>query len=389
MQAFLLLILYICFVSLGLPDALLGIAWPQIRLEFGAPLSMAGAISVFTAVFSTLASFLSGKALSRFGTRNVTILSCFMTGTGILLYSFIPSMSFVFLISLLLGFGAGTVDSGLNHYVSKHYSSRHMSWLHCCWGVGATLGPLIFTTFGGGEWRRGYLSVGILQLAIAVFLLATIRVWKLGAPKNMNADMEMSEDTGSSGVSAVKLFFTKKALLSSGTFFVYCSAEFGMGLWLTSMLIESQGFNADVAGYWTTAYWGSLMASRFLGGLITDRVGNRRMIIFGIAVAFTGTLLLLLGMTFGIILVGAGYAPVYPCMMHETSRRFKPAEAVHMIGFQSGMAMIGCSLTPAIMGIIFQHVSLGLLPAILAALLLLALAIQFSLNKLSFSHIFS
>lgn len=383
MQIFLLLILYICFVSLGLPDALLGIAWPQIRLEFGAPLSMAGAISVFTAIFSTLASFFSGKVLSRFGTRNVTILSCFMTGTGILLYSFIPSIYFVFLISLLLGFGAGTVDSGLNHFVSKHYTSRHMSWLHCCWGVGATLGPLIFTTFGGGAWRSGYFSVGILQLMIAAFLLATIRVWKLGAPENVNTDLETNKDADSFGVSAIKLFFSKKALLSSGTFFVYCSAEFGMGLWLTSMLIENHGFSADIAGYWTTAYWGSLMASRFLGGIITDRAGNSRMIFFGMIVAFVGALLLLSGMTFGIILIGAGYAPVYPCMMHETSRRFKPAEAVHMIGFQSGMAMIGCSLTPAIMGIVFQHISLGLLPMIIAALLLLAVAIQFSLNKLS------
>ncbi len=390
-QIFLVVILYICFISLGLPDGVLGVAWPQMRLTFNAPLSLVGIVSVITTVFSTAASFFSGRILAKLGTRNVTIISCCMTAVGMVLYAFVPSITFVFVLTILMGFGAGSVDSGLNHYVAKHYSSRVMSWLHSCWGVGATVGPLVFTFFSdqpllGGiahPWRQGYLAVGAIQIVIAIFLLTTMSAWKKGAPPEQTV---LETQVEHQAISATKLFFTPKALLSSLTFFVYCAAEAGVGLWTASFLIEARGMSHVTAGYFVTLYWGSLMVIRFLGGFVADKVGNRGMVFGGLSMAIIGAILLGLNIStattvVGLMLIGGGFAPVYPCMMHETGKRFTPAENLHMIGFQAGMAMLGCSILPALMGVLFQVVSLSSLPFIVLGLLVITLGITLALNR--------
>jgi fucose permease len=390
----LLVVIYLAFISLGLPDSVLGIAWPSMRIDFSRPLEAAGWLTIIGTACTALSSIMSGHVLARFGTGRVTFVSCLMTAIGLLGYSFAPSFWWLFVFLPFLGFGAGAIDCGLNVYVGANYSSRHMNWLHCCWGIGATLGPMIVTGLlaGGFSWRAGYRTIGCIQLGLAVVLFVSLGLWSVvqrnrvreaerddgttnGEKAEHDAGTELADETGSD----VSRLRRKAIRLQIAIYALYASCEFLIGLWAYSLLVRERGVDSTSAGLWVSVYYGSLTAARFGTGIIVNRLGNRFMIKAGLVTAFAGVILLAWRFFFpgasdltalvGLILIGAGFAPVYPCMTHETSRRFRPSTAQKLVGYQTGAASLGGATFPALVGYIGAHTSLEVLPFTEAALI--------------------
>ncbi len=395
----LLVIIYFAFISLGLPDSILGIAWPYIRLDFNRPLEAAGILTVLGTLCSAASSILSGHVLARFGTGRVTFISCLLTAAGLLGYSVSPSFYWLLPCIPLLGFGAGAIDSGLNYYVAANYSSRHMNWLHCCWGIGATLGPMILTAAitGNAGWRTGYRTIAFMQLALSTLLFASLGLWL-----RVHNDRTTARESGKSAGEAVHAapdgeataIRRKTAIYSQITIYaVYASCEFLVGLWAFSLLAEKRGIAPAVAGAWVAAYYGSLTVARFSTGIVVNRLGNRFMIRLGLTVALAGTVLFAAPFFLpalphvtalaGLILLGTGFAPVYPCMTHETPRRFREATAQKIMGYQVGSACLGGALFPALVGLVAARSSLEILPFTVAGLIIATLALNTNLDRLT------
>ena len=370
----LLVVIYMAFVSLGLPDGVLGLAWPSMRSSLGQPIEALGLVTFLLASCSALSGFAGGRVLARFGTGPVTLVSAFATGLSLLGMAHVSS--FVQMIALVfpLGLGAGAVDAGLNHFVARHYSSRHMNWLHACWGAGATLGPLIFsaTLASGGSWSAGYAAIAACQLVLAAILLASLRLWSK-AP-------ESAHRTDHASAQAVRCGAPIWALVLAPTLFaLYVAVEMGTGLWAASILIESRHIAAETAGMAVTCYYGAIMGGRLLVGLVSDRLGNRRLVYLGLGTAGVGVLLLAtpgfaaLNVA-GLMLLGLGCAPIYPGLMHETSRRFDPATAQRVIGWQVGTAYVGAMVMPGAFGLLAAHWGLEAIFPIIAGFIVVLLA---------------
>ena len=294
-----LIVIYAAFISLGLPDSLLGVAWPVAQKEFGASLGDAGIISMVISVGTVISSLFSSKLLKRFGVGKVTAVSVLMTALALLGFSFVPAFVFMILLAIPLGLGAGAVDSGLNEYVAEHYESRHMSWLHCFWGVGAMAGPLIMSQYMslGVDWRMGYLTVAIIQFVLVAVLIATLPLWNKVAEKTSQkkqeadangenpgepereADLDPPIASGKGGfLGPLKIKGAKVALIS---FFLYCGVEMTLGLWGSSFLITEKGIDAAAAAQWVSLYWGGLTAGRLVSGFLAIRFNNQQMIRIG------------------------------------------------------------------------------------------------------------
>ena len=364
-----LIVIYAAFISLGLPDSLLGVAWPVAQKEFGASLGDAGIISMVISVGTVVSSLFSSKLLKRFGVGKVTAVSVLMTALALLGFSFVPAFVFMILLAIPLGLGAGAVDSGLNEYVAEHYESRHMSWLHCFWGVGAMAGPLIMSQYMslGVDWRMGYLTVAIIQFVLVAVLIATLPLWNKVAEKTSQkkqeadangenpgepereADLDPPIASGKGGfLGPLKIKGAKVALIS---FFLYCGVEMTLGLWGSSFLITEKGIDAAAAAQWVSLYWGGLTAGRLVSGFLAIRFNNQQMIRIGELTVLLGVVCLLLPLPqfvclIGFILVGAGCAPIYPCMLHETPVRFGKEDAQSMMGFQMAVCYTGPTLLP-------------------------------------------
>lgn len=375
----LLAVIYLAFISLGLPDSTLGVAWPGFRAAIGAPLEAAGLVAVVLTVCSAASSVASGYVTRRFGTGRVVAASCALTAIGLAGYSLAPSFAWVLVAALPLGFGQGAVDSSLNAHVAAHYESRHMNWLHACWGVGATLGPVVMTRaiVDGGSFRLGYRAIGAVQATLSVVFILTLGLWKRDderrgreAAASAKGRDEEPAFGGSSFRAAVALQITAYAL--------YSACECSVGMWAASLLMESRGASAGYAGALTSMYFGGIMAGRVLSGFVSDRVGNRRMVWIGLAVASAGAALFaargpLWLSAPGLLLLGLGLAPIYPGMMHETPRRFGGRAYRTVIGYQMAAAMLGASLFPGLVGIAASRFGLEALgPAV--GLFIVALA---------------
>lgn len=378
---FLLIVVYMAFISLGLPDGIFGVAWPSIRIDLGQPLEAAGIISVILMLCSALSSFMNGRIVRKTGTGKLVLISCIMTGSALLGYSFIPSFAWLIFLAFPLGFGQGAVDSSLNNYVANHYSSRHMSWLHCFWGVGAMSGPLILSAVmrGGGTWRKGYLSICLIQLLLAVLFFISLGLWQESTKKE-------KEDVPSSHETKKKFLTDISPWLSILMFFVYTGAEYTVGLWAGSMLIESRGLTGETAGLWISFYYGSIMLGRFLTGFIVNKLGNRFMIKAGLILSAFGIVLIFFrtcpALTMiGLIMCGLGFAPIYPCMMHETPKRFDADTSRSLIGYQVGAACIGGSFITAGLGVLFSKITLELMPLALLVLIACMFIASELLNK--------
>ncbi len=381
----LLAIIYLAFVSLGLPDGVLGVAWTTMRLDLNQPLAAVGLLTLVGTIASGLSTVASGHVLQRVGTGPVVILSGFLTGLALLGYSLAPSLAWLLVLTIPLGLGAGAVDAGLNHFVATHYSSRHMSWLHGCWGVGATLGPLIMGSalLLPHGWSDGYRTIALLQLTLAVLLLVSLSLWTRETAK---PDAQGQAEAQQALIKPVRTLATWLAPLG---FLLYVAAELGTGLWAASILVTDRGHSAATAGGWVSLYYGAITLGRFGIGLAANRLGNRRLIRLGIMVATLGAVIFALpglpasASLAGLILMGLGCAPIYPSMMHETARRFPADLTASVIGRQVGFSYIGGALVPAACGLLAASLGLGAVMPTLVLTLLALLATTEKLNQLT------
>lgn len=375
----LLLLIYIAFISLGLPDSALGIAWPLMRLEWGRSLGDAGGLVTVITLFSALSGFASGWVLKKLGTGLVVWLSGLATALALLGFSLVPDFPWLFLLAVPLGLGAGSVDAGLNHYAARHFSARHMNWLHGFWGVGAWLGPFVlaWALAQPGVWRTGYQVLGALQLVLSLVFLISLPLW---GKREVEDSASLPEDSG-------KSFSTPRWTLWAAPFlfYLYAALETGTALWSSSYLIGTLEASPPLAALLVSVFYGTLMGGRFLTGVLTKWISNRQLILGGLTLALAGAILLstgiggLAGAALALVLLGGGCAPVYPGMMHETPRRFVEEGARKVVGRQVAFSALGGATLPGLLGWagsswgldwIFPLVSLSALGMILVTLAL-------------------
>ncbi len=368
----LLVLIYLAFISLGLPDSILGVAWPAIRTDWGMPLDAAGLIVFITICGTVISSFSSGFLIKKFGTGKLTTISCFMTGLALLGFSFAPGYIWMLLLGLPLGFGAGAVDTGLNNYVALHYKSHHMNWLHSFWGVGSTLGPIIIgsTLSAGLSWRNGYRTIAFIQLALAFILLVTLPVWSKHKALVALKDPSLNDSEHKPKLFDKAVIQTQGLIFALGTFLFYCAVEISVGLWGSSYLVQAKNIAVDTAAYWVALYYASIMTGRIVAGFITFKVSNKIMIRSGAVLALTAVILMILPLPAKLslvpmILVGLGLSPIFPAMIHETPKRFGRDKSQTIIGYQMGFAYIGSAVFPPIIGLVVTRTSMMMLPALL------------------------
>lgn len=382
MATLFLIIIYLSFISLGLPDSLLGAAWPVMQADFGAPIGVAGVLSIIIAVGTIISSLASGALMKRFGTGQITLASCLLTATALLGFYFAPSIVWLMVLALPLGLGAGSVDAALNNYVAVHYKAHHMSWLHCFWGVGATLGPIIMARFIREDnlWRSGYLTIALIQLALVLLLFITLPLWKR---MEKVQSQKVDDETGSTEhpydiTSPEKPLQMKGVKLTLMTFLFYSGAEATVGLWGSSFLVNIKDLSPAVAAQWISMYYGGITVGRFITGFVTLKVSNRVLIRSGLLIALAGGLLLILpGPTLfsliGFMLIGLGFAPIYPCMLHETPARFGKVQTQKLMGYQMAVAYTGTTLLPSMLGWIAAMTTIAILPSFVAIYILFML----------------
>lgn len=366
MITILLIIIYLAFISLGLPDALFGTAWPAMYSKLGVGISAAGICSMIVSGGTIVSSFFSGSIIRRFGTGKVTAVSVFMTAVALLGISFTGSFIWLCILAIPLGLGAGSVDAALNNFVALHYKARHMSWLHCFWGIGASIGPIIMSAClkRGYEWRLGYVIVGSIQSVLVLVLFLTLPLWRR-LEASPSKEKEESKQKALSLKNVLQLPGAKSVLLA---FFCYCSVESTTGLWGSTYLVLHRGFSTDAAAKWVSAFYIGITFGRFLSGFLTMKLSNKTMIRLGevlIAVGIFVTILpvsipTLIGL--GFFVIGLGCAPIYPCMIHNTPTIFGKEASQSMMGIQMACAYVGTTLIPPIFGLITQFISVRLLP---------------------------
>ncbi|MBS1369479.1 MAG: MFS transporter [Lentisphaeria bacterium] len=373
----LLVIIYIGFISLGLPDTILGVAWDSMHTELRQPVYYAGFVTMLLTVCSAISAFCSGAILRLTGTGKLLMICAFVTGLSLLGYALSPAFWMLLLFAVPLGFGQGAVDTGMNFYVAKHYTSRDMNWLHCCWGIGATAGPLLATAIisAGWSWRGAYGTISAVQLTLAVLFLLTLPLWKEGT-----SDAQGNVETVSGKVTHSLRLFCCPLMM-----FFYCAAEVSMGLWAYQFLVSCRGVSGESAGYIVVGYWGMLSAGRFLIGFVANRLGNRKQIRYSMVLACIGGLLMLIPgcvplTVFAIGLVGFAFASFYPAMMHAAPHRFNDATAAAVIGYQGGAALLGTAICPAAFGYLAARTSFGLLPCVVVLVTAIIFLLQLKVD---------
>ena len=364
----LLAIIYMAFISLGLPDGLLGAAWPSMVPELGTPVSFAGVIFIIISVGTVVSSLLSQRLNLRFGPGRVTAFSVAMTAAALFGFASCRSAWQLCLWALPYGLGAGSVDACLNNYVALHYASRHMSWLHCMWGIGASVGPYIMGAVlsAGRHWSAGYRSIGVLQLALTALLLLSLPLWEKGEEQG---EGEKAKPLRLKEILAIP--GAKPLLLA---FFCYCALEQTMGLWAGSYLALYRSFTPERAAGFTGLFFLGITLGRALNGFLTIRFSDSFLTRTGFVIIALGIAAVLLPLgdalaLAGLVLVGLGCAPVYPCIIHATPARFGAGRSQAVIGILMAGAYLGNCLMPPLFGLIANHISIGLLPPYLLLLL--------------------
>ena len=370
----LLAIIYLAFISLGLPDALLGAAWPSMYPQFDVPVSYAGIISMIIALGTVVSSLQSDRLTKKLGTGKVTALSVLMTAMALFGFATSHSFGMLCLWAIPYGLGAGSVDASLNNYVALHYESRHMSWLHCMWGIGASAGPYImgYALTAGWGWNSGYHIIAVLQIVLTAILLCSLPLWK-------QRPAEVLQD---GKVQNVKALSIRKVLQLAGAreilvcFFCYCALEQTTGLWASSYLTLHKGVSADTAASFASMFYLGITVGRALSGFLTMKLNDVQMIRLGEVIIGIGVLVMLLpfgqrlSLT-GLILIGLGCAPVYPCVIHSTPAHFGADKSQAIIGIQMACAYVGTCLMPPVFGLIANHITVALLPVYLLIILVL------------------
>ncbi|MBE6775731.1 MAG: MFS transporter [Ruminococcaceae bacterium] len=367
---FILIVIYVVFISLGLPDSLFGVAWPVVHSEFGISESFASVYSIIIGVCTGGVSFVSGKLIRKFGTSRVTLVSVLITALGLVAISFSPNIAVMMISSVIMGYGAGAIDTGLNNFVSLHYKAQHMNWLHCFWGVGVTVSPLIMSLFlgdGGSEWRKGYRVVALLQLLIAVLVLFSLKKWKGIERAEKEETVDESDSAGIADIIKIKGVLT--GILSLGA---YCSMEFLLGTWGASYAVNVFAVSPDVAAKWVSLYYGGIMVGRVISGFLSIKLSDKGLIRGGVVVALIGIIIFALPLgtasLFGFFLIGMGFGPVFPSVLHSVPERFGAKYSADITGYHMGGAYaIGFGIQ-LIYGFAATNITFGITPFVLIGL---------------------
>ena len=382
MVSLLLAIIYLAFISLGLPDSLLGSAWPVMRAELSLPVSYAGIITMIISGGTIVSSLLSDRMTKKLGTGFVTSVSVLLTAAALFGFSVSRNMLMLCLFAIPYGLGAGAVDAALNNYVALNFSSRHMNWLHCFWGVGAAVSPYImsFALTSVAGWKSGYRYVSVIQFVITAVIFLSLPLWK-------------KRGTDSSSADEIKPIGLKATLSIDGvwlvlvTFFSYCALECTAGLWASSYLAGCRGVSAETAAGFASFFYLGITGGRFLCGFVSDRIGDRRMILIGIITLAVGIIGIIipadtsLPAKIGLIVTGFGCAPIYPAIIHSTPDNFGKENSQAVIGIQMASAYVGSTFMPPLFGMLSKYIGIGAYPFYLAIFAVLMLVTSQLLAK--------
>lgn len=370
MYLLLLAIIYLAFVSLGLPDSLLGAAWPTIREDFDVPLSYMGMISMIISGGTIISSLMSERFTKKFGTNIVTLVSVLLTAVALFGFSISTEFYQMCLWGIPYGLGAGAIDAALNNYVALHYNSRHMNWLHSFWGVGTIVSPYVMSyALTHSVWSNGYRTVSYIQFGIAVVLMLTLTLWKINKP----AQIENGKAEPLGLKNALKIKGVPYLLIG---FMAYCAAEATAMLWTSSFLEGVRGASKEEAAAFGSLFFIGMTIGRFLSGFFADKLGDGKMIRLGIAIALAGILCIILPLQVaavaGFVILGLGCAPIYPCIIHATPENFGEENSQGIIGIQMASAYVGSTFMPPVFGLIANNISLKVMPIYLAFFLMLS-----------------
>lgn len=379
MALLLLIVIYIVFVSLGLPDGVFGSAWPAIHTSLGVSVGLGGIVSLMVTLLGIVSSLSTPIVVKRLGVGLVLFFSTLLTAIGLIGFSQAHEFYWLVLLAIPLGLGAGAIDSALNHYVATHYRAHHMNWLHACWGVGASIGPMVFAASlaRSGDWHSGYLTLGLIQGVIVLILFVSLPLW---SRVHIRKSTPEPEDADIHEVKFSLLLKDRGILYSFLTFVLYVGVEVGIGLWLASYLVSIQGESKETAAVWTGIYYGAITIGRVFTGFISFKASSTYMIRAGILVSLLGAILLLVNIApvvsiAGIILIGVGFAPIYPSLIHATPERFGKSKSAKVISLQMVGASVGASIIPPLIGLISGLTGL-LAFAVIVSLALIALLVS-------------
>lgn len=368
----LLIIIYLSFISLGLPDSLLGSAWPMMYREFSVPVSYVGIISMIIAIGTVVSSLQSDKLTKRFGTGVITAYSVAMTAIALFGFSISRSYLELCLWAIPYGLGAGSVDASLNNYVALHFANKHMNWLHCMWGVGASLGPYImgYTLSSGNSWNKGYLYISIIQFIITSVLLFSLPLWKT---KKNDKEKEERIQKPLSLKEIINIAGVKEIMI---TFFCYCAIEQTTGLWASTYLVLHENIANDIAASYASLFFIGITIGRLVSGFISIKLDDNKMIRLGQILVLIGIILIVLPLSsivslLGLIIIGLGCAPIYPSIIHSTPNNFGEDKSQAVIGVQMASAYVGTALMPPLFGLIANNINIALLPLFLLISLIL------------------
>ena len=362
----LLVLIYLSFISLGLPESLLGASWPLMHQDLQVPVSYAGILSMAIAGGTILSSFFSGPVIRRFGTGRVLVASVGMTAVALFGFAFSDSFWMLLLWTIPYGLGAGSVDTALNNYVALHYKAKHMNWLHSFWGVGATLGPYImgYVLLRGFSWNQGYLSIALIQALLFGVLLASLSIWK-------KAKEETSQENQEHQVMKLSQLWKRKgAKMALLGYFAYCSLEATTGLWGATFLVKVKKIAPETAASWIAFFYLGITFGRFVSGFASSKFTNKELIRMGQAMVLLGIITLMIpfqsfGFLIGFFMIGLGCAPIYPSMLHETPVNFGREVSQSIIGMQMAAAYVGTTFIPPLFGVLADSGFLRLYPAFL------------------------
>ncbi|MCI9032440.1 MAG: MFS transporter [Clostridia bacterium] len=382
MYGLLLALIYLAFISLGLPDSLLGSGWPVMHGELGVPVAFMGVVSMVISGGTIVSSLMSDRLTRKLGTRVVTVVSVFLTVVALFGFSFSNRFWMLIVFAVPYGLGAGAIDAALNNYIALHYKAKHMSWLHCFWGVGTIISPFIMGfALTRSVWNDGYRIVGFIQLAIAMLLLATLPVWKV------NKKTEIKEQKSVGLVGALKIKGVPFLLIG---FFAYCALEATAMGWASTYFVEVRGVSAERAAIFASLFYIGITVGRFISGFITDKVGDRRMIIIGTVIMIAGIACVLIPVSsyipavIGFVVIGLGCAPVYPCIIHSTPDNFGAENSGAVIGIQMASAYLGSTFVPPLFGLLGNAVGFTVMPLYLlffAVLMIIMTELTFRLTR--------
>ncbi len=384
----LLIIIYLAFISLGLPDALLGSAWPVMHNTLNVSVESAGIVTMITAGGTIVSSLFSDNLIRKFGTGIVTLVSVMLTAIALFLISFTSSFYVLCGLAVILGIGGGSVDATLNNYVALNYKARHMSWLHCFWGVGAMTGPLLmsYVLANGFEFNTGYRVASYIQFGLVAILLFSLSMWKKVSEyntNNINNDEEQVQQVAISKSDLLKLKGAKEALL---VFFCYCSIEATLGLWGSSYMVLVQNVSVEEAARYGSLFYIGLTFGRFLSGFITAKLSNKQLVYVGLFFIGLSVLLIMLPLgvniaVLGFVMSGVGCAPIFPSLLHETPKNFGSEYSQSIMGVQMACAYVGITFAPLIFGAIAKYTSYSILPIYIGIILILMTYMVFKLNR--------